>query len=71
MEPAGTGDEVVLVPMKPDAPDFDKRTRILIQDLAVTKRLRIAPARRPESARRGLRRLSDGRDISETSLPEH
>lgn len=27
-------DEVVLVPMKPGAPDFAKRARILIQDLA-------------------------------------
>ncbi|MFD0505167.1 hypothetical protein ACFQ0G_24345 [Streptomyces chiangmaiensis] len=30
----GPADEVVLVPMKPGAPDFNKRTRILIQDLA-------------------------------------
>ncbi|RMB83610.1 hypothetical protein [Streptomyces shenzhenensis] len=30
----GPADEVVLVPMKPGAPDFAKRARILIQDLA-------------------------------------
>jgi hypothetical protein len=30
----GPADEVVLVPMKPGAPDFAKRTRILLQDLA-------------------------------------
>ncbi|MFE6025609.1 hypothetical protein [Streptomyces niveus] len=30
----GPADEVVLVPMKPGAPDFAKRTRILVQDLA-------------------------------------
>ncbi|MGW4222525.1 hypothetical protein ACWEG1_03620 [Streptomyces bauhiniae] len=30
----GLADEVVLVPTKPGAPDFGKRTRILIQDLA-------------------------------------
>ncbi|MEU0525299.1 hypothetical protein [Streptomyces niveus] len=30
----GPADEVVLVPMKPGAPDFAKRARILVQDLA-------------------------------------
>ncbi|MEU0693719.1 hypothetical protein ABZ349_06980 [Streptomyces niveus] len=30
----GPADEVVLVPMKPGAPDFAKRSRILVQDLA-------------------------------------
>ncbi|MGE7389357.1 hypothetical protein ACQKM2_28180 [Streptomyces sp. NPDC004126] len=30
----GPADEVVLVPMKPGAPDFTKRARILVQDLA-------------------------------------
>ncbi|MFG2863125.1 hypothetical protein [Streptomyces sioyaensis] len=30
----GPAEEVVLVPMKPGAPDFDKRTRILVEDLA-------------------------------------
>ncbi|MEU5213233.1 hypothetical protein [Streptomyces sp. NPDC020742] len=30
----GPAEEVVLVPMKPGAPDFDKRSRILVEDLA-------------------------------------